>query len=225
MHFKKQSNLQTNKQTTTGGGSILQTMDHHKEGTVVFYESKNRDTQLFCLRHDKPLFREICADLHIYRSDQLIQITKSNSWRPELIAKVVKFFNDMLFMYAKGELTKAQVGQKKRWFMAQAVMPLRRPKKRTLQKGIVATPAARDTAVSEATKSAASDTVDLANKRQKCTSFNTCCSNSGLDLAQREAVFCYHDSAEVSHSGGAEPSRALIWPYVPPPPVVFSDTF
>ena len=145
----------------------MKTMDHHKEGTVVFYESKNRDTQLFCLRHDKPLFRAICADLHIYRSDQLIQITKSNSWRPELIAKVVKFFNDMLFMYAKGELHKVQVGQKKRWFMAQAVLPLRRPKKRTLQKGIVATPAARDTVVSEATKSAASDTVDLANKRQK----------------------------------------------------------
>ena len=147
----------------------MKTMDHHKEGTVVFYESKNRDTQLFCLRHDKPLFREICADLHIYRSDQIIQITKSNSWRPELIAKVVAFFNDMLSMYAKGELTKAQVGQKKRSFMAQAVMPLRRPTKRTLQKGIAATPAARDTVVSEATKSAASDTVlvDLANKRQK----------------------------------------------------------
>ena len=149
----------------------MKTMDHHTEGTVVFYESTNRDTQLFCLRHDKPLFREICADMHIYRSDQLIQITKSNSWRPELIAKVEKFFNDMLFMYAKGELNKRQVAQKKRWFMAQAVVPLRRPKKRTLQKGIVATPAARDTVVSEATKSAASDTVlvDLANKRQKVT--------------------------------------------------------
>ena len=214
---KKQSNLQTNKQTTTGGGSILQTMDHHMEGKVVFYEGKNRDTQLFRMRHDHD------AD-HGSRSEQIMQMTKSDAWEPEVTVKVVTFFNDMLSRYAKGELTKVQVWQHKKWFMDN-VMPLRRPNKRTLQKGIVATPAARDTVVSEATKSAASDTVDLANKRQKCTSFNKCCSNSGLDLAQRDAVFCYHDSAEVSHSGGAEPSRALIWPYVPPPPVVFSDTF
>ena len=172
---KKQCNLQTNKQTTTGGGSILKTMDHHTEGTVVFYESTNRHTQLFCLRHDKPLFRAICADLHIYRSEQLIQITKSNSWRPELIAKVVTFFKAILSMYAKGELTKAQVGQKKRSFMAQAVMPLRRPTKTTLGKGIAAKPAASDTVVSEATNPAASDTVlvDLANKRQKVTAPST----------------------------------------------------
>ena len=54
-------------------------------------------------------------------------------------------------------------------------MPLRMPNKRTLQKGIAATPAARDTVVSEATKSAASDTVlvDLANKCQKVTAPST----------------------------------------------------
>ena len=208
----------------------MQTMDHHKEGTVVFYEKKQCGKGRFRLRHDKPYLGMICSDLQIIqkpgliRSEHIIQITKNDSWKPGLSAKVVTFFNDMLSRYAKGELTKVQVWQHKKWFMDN-VMPLRRPNKRTLQKGIVATPAARDTVVSEATKSAASDTVDLANKRQKCTSFNKCCSNSGLDLAQREAVFCYHDSAEVSHSGGAEPSRALIWPYVPPPPVVFSDTF
>ena len=99
-----------------------------------------------------------------------MQITKNDAWRPELSAKVVTFFKDMLSMYAKGELTKFEVGQKKRSFMAQAVMRLRKPK-RTLRKGIAATPAASDTVVSEATKSAASDTVlvDLANKRQKVT--------------------------------------------------------
>ena len=117
------------------------------------------------------------------------------------------------------------MGQEKAEFMKQVVMPIQRPTKAQRRKGVAAKPAASDTVVSEATKSAASDTVDLANKRQKCTSFNKCCSNSGLDLAQRDAVFCYHESAEVSHSGGAEPRRALIWPYVPPPPVVFSDTF
>ena len=153
----------------------MQTMDHHKEGTVVFYERKQCDTHLFRLRHDKPYLGMICSDLQIIqkpgliRSEHIIQITKNDSWKPGLSAKVVTFFNDMLSRYAKGELTKVQVGQKKRWFMAQAVMPLRRPKKRTLQKGIVATPAARDTVVSEATKSAASDIVlvDLANKRQR----------------------------------------------------------
>ena len=137
----------------------MQTMDHHKEGTVVFYEGKNRDTQLFRMRHDHD------AD-HGSRSEQIMQMTKNDAWEPEVTVKVVTFFNDMLSKYAKGELTKVQVGQKKRWFMDN-VMPLRRPNKRTLQKGIVATPAARDTVVSEATKSAASDTVDLANKRQK----------------------------------------------------------
>ena len=143
----------------------MQTMDHHKEGTVVFYEGKNRDTQLFRMRHDHD-----AASGTAYKSEQIIQITKSDAWRPELSAKVVTFFNDMLSRYAKGELTKVQVGQNKKWFMDN-VMPLRRPNKRTLQKGIVATPAARDTVVSEATKSAASDTVlvDLANKRQKVT--------------------------------------------------------
>ena len=103
----------------------MQTMDHHKEGTVVFYEGKNRDTHLFRMRHDHD-----AASGTAYRSEQIMQITKTDSWRPELSAKVVTFFNDMLSMYAKGELTKAQVGQKKRSFVAQAVMPLRRSKKK-----------------------------------------------------------------------------------------------
>ena len=150
----------------------MQTMDHHKEGTVVFYEKKQCGKGRFRLRHDKPYLGMICSDLQIIqkpgliRSEHIIQITKNDSWKPELSAKVVTFFNDMLSRYAKGELTKVQVWQHKKWFMDN-VMPLRRPNKRTLQKGIVATPAARDTVVSEATKSAASDTVDLANKRQK----------------------------------------------------------
>ena len=143
----------------------MQTMDHHTEGTVVFYEGKNRNTELFRMRHDHD-----AASGTAYRSEQIMQITKKDAWRPELSAKVVTFFKDMLSMYAKGELTKFEVGQKKRSFMAQAVMRLRKPK-RTLRKGIAATPAASDTVVSEATKSAASDTVlvDLANKRQKVT--------------------------------------------------------
>ena len=154
----------------------MQTMDHHKEGTVVFYERKQCGKGRFRLRHDKPYLGMICSDLQIIqkpgliRSEHIIQITKNDSWKPGLSAKVVTFFKDMLSMYAKGELTKFEVGQKKRSFMAQAVMRLRKPK-RTLRKGIAATPAASDTVVSEATKSAASDTVlvDLANKRQKVT--------------------------------------------------------
>ena len=65
------------------------------------------------------------------------------------------------------------------------------------------------------------------------------CSNSGLDLAQRGAEMPHpagtshsegpcsatNHSAGTSHSEGPGPRRALFGPDVPPPPVVFSDTF
>ena len=122
----------------------MQTMDHHMEGKVVFYEGKNRDTQLFRMRHD----HDATSVTYANKSEQIMQITKNDAWEPEVTVKVVTFFNDMLSKYAKGELTKEQVGQEKKSFMAQAVMPLRRPTKTTLRKGIAAKPAASDTVVS-----------------------------------------------------------------------------
>ena len=195
-------------------------MDHHMEGKVVFYEGKNRDTQLFRMRHDHD------AD-HGSRSEQIMQITKNDAWELEVTVKVVTFFNDMLSKYAKGELTKEQVGQEKKLFMAQAVMPARRPTKATLRKGIAAKPAASDTVVSEATKPAASDTVlvDLANKRQKVTASVEVAATPVWTSHSEGPCSATNDSAGTSHSEGPGPRRALFGPDVPPPPDVFSDTF
>ena len=191
----------------------MQTKDHHKEGTVVFYEGKSRSYQLFRMRHDHD-----AASGERPKSEQIIQITKSDAWRQELSAKVVTFFKDMLSRYAKGELTKEEVGQEKASFMARVVMPLRRPTKAQLRKGIAAKPAASDTVVSEAAKPAASDTVlsEAANKRQKVMPL------------RRPATSPATSPATNSFSEGciaAKPAAndALFGPDVPPPPDVFSD--
>ena len=197
-------------------------MDHHKEGTVVFYEGKNRDTQLFRMRHDHD-----AASGTASKSEQIIQITKSDAWRQELSAKVVTFFKDMLSRYAKGELTKEQVQQEKGLFMTQAVMPLRRPTKAKLRKGIAAKPAASDTVVLEAAKPAASDTVlsEAANKRQKVTASVEVAATPAWTSHSEGPCSATNESAGTSHSEGPGPRTALFGPDVPPPPDVFSDTF
>ena len=200
-------------------------MDHHMEGKVVFYEGKNRDTQLFRMRHDHD------AD-HGSRSEQIMQMTKSDAWEPEVTVKVVTFFNDMLSKYAKGELTKFEVGQEKKLFMTQEIMPLRKPTKTTLGKGITSKPAASDTVVSEATKSAASDTVlvEPANKRQKVTAsvnvvatpVRTSHSEWPCSATNDSAGASHSEESIVSHHHHTKYECSFLGPDVPrAPPVVF----
>lgn len=189
----------------------MQTMDHHKEGTVVFYEGKCRNSWLIRLRHDHDEAPENAP-----KSEQIIQITRSDAWSPELSAKVDAFFKDMLSRYAKGELSKEQVGQKKVAFMAETAMPTRRGAKAQPSKGITARPAASDTAVAAATKPTVSDTVlsQAANKRQKVTASAEVAGNLLTGNTLREGCIAAQPAANV----------ALFKPNVPPPPQVFPDT-
>ena len=203
-------------------------MDHHMEGKVVFYEGKNRDTQLFRMRHA----HDATSVTYANKSEQIMQITKNDAWEPELTVKVVTFFNDMLSKYAKGQLTKFEVGQEKKLFMTQAVMPLRKPTKTTLGKGITSKPAASDTVVSEATKSAASDTVlvEPANKRQKVTAsvnvvatpVRTSHSEWPCSATNDSAGASHSEESIVSHHHHTKYECSFLGPDVPrAPPVVF----
>ena len=206
-------------------------MNHHKEGTIVFYEGKNRDTYLFRMRHDHDEPSE-----NTPKSEQIMQITKSDAWKPELSAKVVTFFKDMVSRYAKGELTKEQVQQEKGSFMTQAVMPIRRPNKAKLRKGILAKPAASDTVVPEAAKpaakplpqqckEAANKCKESANKRQKVTALVEVAAIPAWTSHSEGPCAATNESAGTSHSEGPGPRTALLTPDVPPPPDVFSDIF
>ena len=118
--------------------------------------------------------------------------------------------------------------------MTQAVMPLRKPTKTTLGKGITSNPAASDTVVSEATKSAASDTVlvEPANKRQKVTASVNVVATPVRTSHSEWPCSATTDSAGASHSEGPTVSHhhhtkyecSFFGPDVPrAPPVVFCE--